>query len=54
MSIPASQSLSSASLPRLAAADARLLGELYEAHADAIFRALARWGVRDASLDDAL
>jgi len=38
----------------LAPADARLLGQLYDAHADAIFRALARWGVRDASLDDAL
>jgi RNA polymerase sigma-70 factor (ECF subfamily) len=54
MSIPAAQSLSSTGPPKLAAADARLLGELYEAHADAIFRALARWGVRDASLDDAL
>lgn len=38
----------------LGAADARLLGELYEAHADKLFRALARWGVPDASLDDAL
>lgn len=38
----------------LARDDARLLGRLYEAHADAVFRALARWGVPDASLDDAL
>jgi len=45
----------STSAPRaLAAADARLLGELYEAHADALLRALARWGVPDASIDDAL
>ena len=53
MSTPVSSSLA-ATPPKLAAADARLLGELYEAHADAIFRALARWGVREAALDDAL
>jgi RNA polymerase sigma-70 factor (ECF subfamily) len=30
------------------------LGRLYEEHADAVFRALRRWGVRDAAADDAL
>lgn len=34
--------------------DARLLGELYRAHAPAIFRALRRWGVPDGRVDDAL
>ena len=38
----------------LGPADARLLGELYRAHAPAIFRALRRWGVPDAKADDAL
>lgn len=48
-------STSASAAPRaLASRDARLLGELYEAHADALFRGLARWGVPDASLDDAL
>jgi RNA polymerase sigma-70 factor (ECF subfamily) len=30
------------------------LGRLYEEHADAVFRALRRWGVRDAAAEDAL
>ncbi len=30
------------------------IGRLYEDHADAVFRALRRWGVRDAAADDAL
>src|SRR5687768_5215892 len=30
------------------------LGRLYEEHAGAIFRALRRWGVRDAAAEDAL
>lgn len=30
------------------------LGRLYEEHADAVFRALRRWGVPDAAADDAL
>jgi RNA polymerase sigma-70 factor (ECF subfamily) len=30
------------------------LGRLYEEHADAVFRALRRWGVRDSAADDAL
>jgi RNA polymerase sigma-70 factor (ECF subfamily) len=38
----------------LAPADARLVGELYRAHASAIFRALRRWGVPDGRADDAL
>lgn len=38
----------------LADADARLLGGLYRAHGAAIFRALRRWGVSDAKVDDAL
>lgn len=38
----------------LAQDEARLLGELYRAHAAAIFRALRRWGVPDARADDAL
>jgi RNA polymerase sigma factor (sigma-70 family) len=38
----------------LATRDAALLGELYRAHAGAIFRALRRWGVPDAKADDAL
>ena len=31
-----------------------VLGRLYEDHAEAIFRALRRWGVSDASANDAL
>ena len=30
------------------------LGKLYEEHADAVFRALRRWGVSDVAADDAL
>lgn len=30
------------------------LGRLYEEHADAVFRALRRWGVRDSAAEDAL
>ena len=30
------------------------VGRLYEEHADAVFRALRRWGVRDSAADDAL
>lgn len=33
---------------------ATTLGRLYREHADAIFRALRRWGVRDAAAEDAL
>ncbi|MBX3269294.1 MAG: RNA polymerase sigma factor [Sandaracinaceae bacterium] len=33
---------------------AATLGRLYEEHADAVFRALRRWGVSDSMADDAL
>ncbi len=38
----------------LAPDGARLLGELYRAHAGVLFRALRRWGVPDSRADDAL
>lgn len=38
----------------LAPDQARVVGELYRAHAPAVFRALRRWGVPDAKADDAL
>lgn len=44
----------SAAPSTLADADAVLLGRLYRAHAASIFRALRRWGVSDAKVDDAL
>lgn len=34
--------------------DSATIGRLYEEHADAVFRALRRWGVRDSAADDAL
>ena len=35
-------------------ASAQLLGELFDEHADALMRGLRRWGVPDASVEDAL
>ena len=49
--LPTSAERSSLALDRDGSAT---LGRLYEEHADAVFRALRRWGVRDSAAEDAL